>query len=224
MTAEAQERLEAIQEATELGAGLRVAMRDMEIRGAGNILGAEQSGHIAAIGYDLYIRLLSQAVEEIRSGRPVAEQEAITLDLPLTALIPADYVQDMELRLATYRRVAAVTTKIELQDIRTELEDRVGPIPDEVEHLLALIDVRIRCAELGIESIIEREREIVIRPVTTHDIDTRRLARTFGNAIKFTPNSIRIRLPDLELPWQQALNIVLDAVELSQPAELLAAS
>ncbi|HET8524237.1 MAG TPA: transcription-repair coupling factor [Thermomicrobiales bacterium] len=224
MTAEAQERLEAIQEATELGAGLRVAMRDMEIRGAGNILGAEQSGHIAAIGYDLYIRLLSQAVEEIRSGQPVAEQEAITLDLPLTALIPADYVQDMELRLATYRRVAAVATNADLQEIRIELEDRFGPIPDEVEHLLALIDVRIRCAELGIESIIEREREIVIRPVNTHRMETGRLTRTFGNAIKFTPNSIRIRLPDLDLPWQQALNIVLDAVEVSQPAELLAAS
>ncbi|HKG25862.1 MAG TPA: transcription-repair coupling factor, partial [Thermomicrobiales bacterium] len=110
LTAEAQARLEAIQEATELGAGLRVAMRDMEIRGAGNILGAEQSGHIASIGYDLYIRLLSQAVEEVRQGRPMSEPGAINLDLPLTALIPADYVADVELRLNTYRRIAAVET------------------------------------------------------------------------------------------------------------------
>src|SRR3712207_4979345 len=124
LTAEAQERLAAIQEATELGAGLQVAMRDMEIRGAGNILGAEQSGHIAAIGYELYIRLLGQAVEEIRDGRPATESTPVTLDLPLTALIPADYIADTELRLATYRRIAAVSSERELAGARAELEDR----------------------------------------------------------------------------------------------------
>jgi len=216
LSAEAQERLEAIQEATELGAGLRVAMRDMEIRGAGNILGAEQSGHIAAIGYDLYIRLLSQAVEEIRQGRPVAEQGAINLDLPLTALIPADYVADVELRLNTYRRIAAVETNQQLYDLRAELEDRFGPIPDEVEHLFALISVRIRCAELGIDSVVEREREIVIRPVDTRQLDTRRLTRELGRAIRVTPNSIRIRLTELMIPWQSALDSVLDVVEAGE--------
>jgi transcription-repair coupling factor (superfamily II helicase) len=218
LSAEAQERLEAIQEATELGAGLRVAMRDMEIRGAGNILGAEQSGHIAAIGYDLYIRLLSQAVEEIRQGRPVAEQGAINLDLPLTALIPADYVADVELRLNTYRRIAAVETNQQLYDLRAELEDRFGPIPDEVEHLFALISVRIRCAELGIDSVVEREREIVIRPVDNRQLDTRRLTRELGRAIRVTPNSIRIRLTELMIPWQSALDSVLDVVEAGELA------
>ncbi|MGH2561235.1 MAG: transcription-repair coupling factor, partial [Thermomicrobiales bacterium] len=224
LTAEARERLEAIQEATELGAGLRIAMRDMEIRGAGNILGAEQSGHIAAIGYDLYIRLLSQAVDEIKQGKPIAEESAVTLDLPLTALIPSDYVEDMELRLATYRRVAAVTTVRELNDMRHELEDRFGPIPDEVEHLLALIAVRIRCVELGIESVVEREREIVIRPVDTRRMETSRLARRLGKAIRFTPNSVRLRLPELSVPWQQALGEVLEAVELALDTEFSAAS
>jgi transcription-repair coupling factor (superfamily II helicase) len=213
LSEEAQERLEAIQEATELGAGLRVAMRDMEIRGAGNILGAEQSGHIAAIGYDLYIRLLSQAVDEVRQGRPMSEPGAINLDLPLTALIPADYVADVELRLNTYRRIAAVETYQQLFDLRAELEDRFGSVPDEVEHLLALISVRIRCAELGIDSVVEREREIVIRPVDTHQLDTRRLTRELGRAVRFTPNSIRIRLIELQVPWQMALDSVLDVVE-----------
>ena len=218
LSAEAQERLEAIQEATELGAGLRVAMRDMEIRGAGNILGAEQSGHIAAIGYELYIRLLSQAVEEVRSGRLAQEPGAVTLDLPLTALIPADYVPDTELRLATYRRVAAVASMPELAEMRTELEDRFGPIPDEVERLLALIALRLRCQALGIESVVEREREIVIRPVDTSKLDTRRLQRKLGRALRLTPNSIRVRLPDLERPWQEALDEVLDVVEVARPA------
>lgn len=215
LTQEAQARLEAIQDATELGAGLRVAMRDMEIRGAGNILGAEQSGHIAEIGYDLYIRLLSQAVEEVKNGRPIVEAGAITLDLPLTALIPASYVADVELRLATYRRVAAVESRPALEAMRAELEDRFGPIPEEVEHLLALIALRLRCTELGIESMIEREREIVIRPVTTATLDARKLTQKLGRALKLTPNSVRLRLPDLQIPWLDAVDAVLDSIELA---------
>ncbi len=217
LTGEAQARLEAIQEATELGAGLRIAMRDMEIRGAGNILGAEQSGHIAEVGYELYVRLLSQAVEEIKRGRPVEEPGAIQLDLPLTALIPATYITDVELRLATYRRVANVSTRSELEAMRTELEDRFGPIPDEVEHLLALIAVRLRCHDLGINSVVEREREIVIRPVETRLLDARKLALKLGRALKLTPHSVRIRLPELELPWMHALDAVLDAIEATRP-------
>ena len=208
----AQERLEAIQEATELGAGMKVAMRDMEIRGAGNILGAEQSGHIAEIGYELYIRLLGQAVEEIRSGKPITETGPVTLDLPLTALIPADYVVDTELRLALYRQIAAVDSETKLRDMQRELEDRFGPIPEPVEHLLALIAVRLRAAALGIESVVEREREIVIRPVSAGAVE-RELRAKLGNAIKVTPNSVRLRLPDLQMPWRQALDTVLDAVE-----------
>jgi transcription-repair coupling factor (superfamily II helicase) len=215
LTAEAQARLEAIQEATELGAGLRVAMRDMEIRGAGNILGAEQSGHIAEIGYDLYIRLLSQAVEEVKNGRPMTDPAAITLDLPLTALIPAVYVADVELRLATYRRVAAVADRGQLETMRAELADRFGPIPNEVEHLLALIALRLRCTGLGIESMVEREREIVIRPVATGRLETRRLTQLLGRALKITPNSVRLRLPDLKLPWLDAVDAVLDAIEVA---------
>jgi len=217
LSMEAQERLEAIQEATELGAGLQVAMRDMEIRGAGNILGAEQSGHIGAIGYDLYIRLLSQAVEEIRRGEPMADQQSVTLDLPLTALIPEDYVADTELRLATYRRVAGVESLLELNDMRDELVDRFGPLPDEVEHLFALIVLRLRSEELGLESIVEREREIVLRPVDTRRLDRGRLERELGTAVRFTPNSIRIRLVDLRRPWQQALDMVLDTIDRSLP-------
>ncbi|MFM9105615.1 MAG: DEAD/DEAH box helicase, partial [Chloroflexota bacterium] len=194
LSEEAQERLEAIQQATELGAGLKVAMRDLEIRGAGNILGAEQSGHIAAIGYELYIRLLGQAVEEVRRGRPLEDPGPVTLDLPLTALIPADYVPDTELRLATYRRVAAVEDARGLAEVREELEDRFGPVPEEVSRLFALISLRHRATALGIESVVEREREIEIRPVETHCIE-RALRADLRPAVKLTPNSIRLRLP-----------------------------
>ena len=142
LSVEAEARLEAIQEATELGSGMRVALRDMEIRGAGNLLGAEQSGHIAEIGYELYLRLLAQAVEEARNGAPIQEIEAVTMDLPITALIPSDYIQDVELRLATYRAISGIGDENGLKEIRTELVDRFGDIPPEVEHLLALIQLR----------------------------------------------------------------------------------
>jgi transcription-repair coupling factor (superfamily II helicase) len=209
----AQARLDAIQDATELGAGLQVALRDMEIRGAGNVLGAEQSGNIAEVGYDLYIRLLSQAVEEIRRGRPLAEVTPLTLDLPLTALIPADYVADVELRLNTYRRVAAAKSPADVVELEAELVDRFGPIPEEVEHLLALIRVRIRCESIGIQSLIEREREIVMRPVETRFLEGAGLETALGSAIRMTPNSLRIRMPELDMPWEQALDLVISAIE-----------
>jgi transcription-repair coupling factor (superfamily II helicase) len=210
---EAQERLETIQEATELGAGLRVAMRDLEIRGAGNILGSEQSGHIATVGYELYMRLLSQAVEEARSGQPALEQGPITLDLPMTALIPDDYIQDTELRLNTYRQIAGVETLAQVEELSDELLDRFGDFPEEVEHLLALIRLRIRANALGIDSVVEREREIIVRPVITRDLSRERLERAAGDALRVTPNSLRIRLLELKVPWQQALDRVLDEVE-----------
>jgi len=215
---DARERLETIQEATELGAGLRVAMRDLEIRGAGNILGAEQSGHIGAVGYDLYMRLLSQAVTEIRTGAPVEDATPVTLDLPLTALIPEDYIADTELRLATYRRIAAMNSEADIAAMRDELVDRFGDAPEEVERLFALIQLRMRCEALGIESIVERERQMVIRPIATANLDSSRLTRRLGQAVRVLPSSIRIRLLELDIPWQQALDLVVDEIERVHPA------
>lgn len=221
---EALERLQAIQEATELGAGLRVAMRDLEIRGAGNILGAEQSGHIATVGYELYMRLLSQAVDEVRSGQPALEQGPITLDLPMTALIPEDYVADTELRLNLYRQIAAVQSLDDVRLLEDELVDRFGDFPEEVEHVIALIRLRIRSTALGIDSVVEREREIVIRPVATSDLDQDRLSRTLGDALRLTPNSVRIRLLGLAMPWRQALDAILLEIERSNPAAMASAA
>jgi transcription-repair coupling factor (superfamily II helicase) len=213
LSEEAMERLETIQEATELGAGLRVAMRDLEIRGAGNMLGAEQSGHIATVGYELYVRLLGQAIEEVRSGKPALEQGPVTLDLPVTALIPEDYVQDTELRLNLYRQIAAVQTLNEAEDLSDELRDRFGDFPEEVEHLFALITLRIRLLGLGIDSVVERDREIVIRPIDTALVNKQHLARKLGDAIRITPNAIRIRLLGLSMAWQDALDIVIAEAE-----------
>ncbi|MGD9713332.1 MAG: TRCF domain-containing protein, partial [Thermomicrobiales bacterium] len=179
----------------------------------GNILGAEQSGHIAEVGYELYLRLLSQAVEEIKAGTPLEEARAVTLDLPLTALIPASYIQDVELRLNTYRGISAITQPWQIGAMREELTDRFGAVPEEVERLFSLILLRIRCEELGIESVVEREREIVIRPVDTTALKRQSIHARLGPAVKFTPQSVRIRLPDLDIPWGEALTSVIDAIE-----------
>src|SRR4029077_8558030 len=126
LTEEAYERLRTIGEATDLGSGFKIAMRDLEIRGAGNLLGESQSGHIAAVGYDLYCQMVNEAVAEMK-GEPAKEPAEEKLDIPVDAHLPVGYVQKEEARLEAYRRLAAVTTQGEVDDIRAEWEDRYGP-------------------------------------------------------------------------------------------------
>jgi transcription-repair coupling factor (superfamily II helicase) len=152
LTEEAYERLKTIGEATELGSGFKIAMRDLEIRGAGNLLGTGQSGHVAAVGYDLYCQMVSEVVAELK-GEELREPAEIKLDLPLDANLPKDYVAKEELRLEAYRRLAAVTTEGEVDDIRAEWEDRYGPVPDEAAALLEVARLRAECARLGIHEL-----------------------------------------------------------------------
>jgi transcription-repair coupling factor (superfamily II helicase) len=152
LTEEAYERLKTIGEATELGSGFKIAMRDLEIRGAGNLLGTGQSGHVAAVGYDLYCQMVSEVVAELK-GEEVREPAEIKLDLPLDANLPKNYVEKEELRLEAYRRLAAVTTEAEVDDIRAEWEDRYGPIPDEAAALLEVARLRAEAARLGIREL-----------------------------------------------------------------------
>ncbi|HEX6424177.1 MAG TPA: transcription-repair coupling factor [Acidimicrobiales bacterium] len=152
LTEEAYERLKTIGEATELGSGFKIAMRDLEIRGAGNLLGTGQSGHVAAVGYDLYCQMVSEVVAELK-GEEVREPAEIKLDLPLDANLPKDYVAKEELRLEAYRRLATVTSRAEVDDIRAEWEDRYGPVPDEAAALLEVARLRAEAARLDIREI-----------------------------------------------------------------------
>ncbi|MGI8710194.1 MAG: transcription-repair coupling factor [Acidimicrobiales bacterium] len=152
LTEEAYERLKTIGEATELGSGFRIAMRDLEIRGAGTLLGTGQSGHIASVGYDLYVSMVHEAVQELK-GEPVREPAEVKLDLPVDANLSADYVPKEELRLEAYRRLAEVTTAAAVDDIRTEWEDRYGPVPDEAARLLDVGRLRAEAHRLGIREI-----------------------------------------------------------------------
>jgi transcription-repair coupling factor (superfamily II helicase) len=152
LTEEAYERLKTIGEATELGSGFKIAMRDLEIRGAGNLLGTGQSGHVAAVGYDLYCQMVSEVVAELK-GEEVREPAEIKLDLPLDANLPKGYVTKEELRLEAYRRLATVTTEAEVADIRAEWEDRYGPVPDEAAALLEVARLRAEAARLDIREV-----------------------------------------------------------------------
>ncbi|HXH84987.1 MAG TPA: transcription-repair coupling factor [Candidatus Tectomicrobia bacterium] len=149
---QAQRRLRALQELTELGSGFKLALRDLEIRGAGNLLGAQQHGHIAAVGYDLYSKLLAEAVRELR-GEPTATPVDPVVSVAVEGFLPEDYVPEVNQRLAFYKRLAGVTTDADLDDLRAELVDRFGPLPAEAERLLDIIRIRIAARPLGIERI-----------------------------------------------------------------------
>jgi transcription-repair coupling factor (superfamily II helicase) len=152
LTEEAYERLKTIGEATELGSGFRIAMRDLEIRGAGNLLGTGQSGHIAAVGYDLYCQMVTEAVAELK-GEPAREPAEIKLELPFDANLPKDYVEREELRLEAYRRLAGVTTSDEVADIEAEWVDRYGPVPPEARALLEVAQLRAECVRAGVREV-----------------------------------------------------------------------
>jgi transcription-repair coupling factor (superfamily II helicase) len=152
LTEEAYERLKTIGEATELGSGFKIAMRDLEIRGAGTLLGTGQTGHIAAVGYDLYCQMVTEAVADLK-GEPIREPAEIKLDLPLDANLPPDYVAKEELRLEAYRRLATVTRESDVDDIRTEWEDRYGPVPEPARRLLDVARLRTECVRLGIREL-----------------------------------------------------------------------
>ncbi len=224
LSAEAQARLEAIQEATDLGAGFQIALRDLEIRGAGNVLGAEQSGHIAAVGFDLYTRMLATAVEEIKQGRPIEEPESVSVDLPVAAVIPPEYAGDEEMRIELYKRIASAQSFGQLRDLQAELLDRFGPAPESVQTLFELARLRVRASNLGITSIVERDGEIFVKPVLGSRLNQHTLRRELGEGIYVTPNQVRIVSRTLETDTLAAAKFVVASVEESGATVLDAAS
>jgi transcription-repair coupling factor (superfamily II helicase) len=177
----AQRRLQTIFEATELGAGFQIALRDLEIRGAGNLLGAEQSGQIGAVGFDLYVKLLSDAVEGLKAlakGEPPPPstiRPAVVIDVPLSAFIPESYIGDLNLRLSLYQRMAAATEGEAHVDLERELNDRFGPPPAPVRNLLFVVRLRGLAKRAGIASV-QREDGPGGRPILSlRTIDSRDL-------------------------------------------------
>ena len=199
LTEDAHERLKTISEHTGLGSGFRIAMRDLEIRGAGNLLGAEQSGHIAEVGFDLYVKLMASAFDEAK-GLPWQEETEVRIDLPLNAYIPKDYIADENLRLEAYRRIAAAADDDELAEARAELTDRYGsPLPPPVEELFEVGALRRLLVTNGITEAATVAKNLRVRPVELEDSKQIRLKRLLPGA-EWRPATRTLLIPVRALP------------------------
>jgi transcription-repair coupling factor (superfamily II helicase) len=208
LTDEAHVRLEALAEHTDLGAGYQIAMRDLELRGAGDILSTRQTGHVAAIGLHLYTQLLTQAVQQLK-GRtkdeappPVAVSN-ITIDLPLPAYIPADWIEEMALRLQIYRRIGSLTSLEEVNRMREELQDRFGALPPAVEGLLYGIDVKLLAQQANATAVVTVNDIVNIKLPYLAEVNRDKLGAELGEDIRVSRTAIM--LPAYDDDWQLRL-------------------
>jgi transcription-repair coupling factor (superfamily II helicase) len=217
LSEEAYERLKTIGEQTELGSGFKIAMRDLEIRGAGNLLGENQSGHIAAVGYDLYVQMVAEAVAELK-GEPIREPAEVRLELPLDAHLPADYVAKEDLRLEAYRRLAVVTSQAEVDDVAAEWADRYGPPPPPAEALLRVARLRAEAVRTGVREITVAKGVARLSPIELRTSQRVRLQRLVRGAVyKEELQQLVVPVPRTADP-AEALTTLLQALV---PAEAL---
>jgi transcription-repair coupling factor (superfamily II helicase) len=214
LTPQAYKRLRTIFEATELGSGFGIAMKDLEIRGAGNLLGVKQSGHIAALGFDLYCQLLAEAVEELkaRQAGEIRKKEiefTPSISLPLTAHIPEGYVSNLNTRLSLYHKLAKAEHIEEVAEIAQELRDRFGALPQPVENLLYMVKVKVLAMRAKVSSISIQGKQIVIKPQT----DSRRLMATspIDGAVKIGATQIKLDTKLLGDRWTEVLEEILSS-------------
>jgi transcription-repair coupling factor (superfamily II helicase) len=193
LTETAYDRLATIAQHTEMGAGMAVAMKDLEIRGAGNLLGGEQSGHIAGVGFDLYVRLVGEAVADFR-GEGHSEQPDVKVDLPVDANLPVDYLPGERLRLEAYRALASATTDEAVDAVRAELLDRYGPIPPPVENLLAVARFKVLCRSYGLTEVSLQGNNVRFSPLELPESAQLRLQRLFDKAL-YKPTVATVSIP-----------------------------
>ncbi|MDR7464403.1 MAG: transcription-repair coupling factor, partial [Armatimonadota bacterium] len=195
LTPEAEQRLQAMQEFVELGSGLKLAMRDLEIRGAGNLLGPEQHGHISAVGFDLYCRLLDQAIRELR-GEMVDDAPDPVIDIHVDAFIPPDYVADETQRMTLYRRLGAAASLEAAERLAEEIRDRFGDPPAAVAHLLAAVRLRVLARRVGAAAVVREGGQYIIRlrpAAYLSDAVQRRLRVAYGERLQVTPAVLTVR-------------------------------
>jgi transcription-repair coupling factor (superfamily II helicase) len=193
LTPVAEKRLRAIFEATELGAGFRIAMKDLEIRGAGNLLGAEQSGFMNTVGFDLYTKLLAEAIAEMEGKRPeqAAAPISVTLELAVTAYIPDDYINDRALKMSFYQRMANLERPEQAEALATELTDRFGAPPAPVANLLGVTRLKTEAALLGFEGISARDGDVIFKLHRTIVPDRVALYKRFKNDARAQLGEVR---------------------------------
>jgi len=211
----AEKRLKTIFEATELGAGFNIALKDLEIRGAGTLLGQRQSGHISAVGFSLYTRLLAEAVEAQRarlSGKPEKARPSPlpppTIDLPLKAFIPEDYVADVDTRLSLYQKLARVNKPEQIEALAQEFGDRFGALPVEVKNLLYAVRIKILAARAGVESVSTEDGQIVLRLFEGMQFDRGKLEPLLGEGITAGKGQVSIRYKGIK-GWEKVVGDIL---------------
>ena len=188
LTETAHERLATLAQHSDLGGGMAIAMKDLEIRGAGNLLGGEQSGHIADVGFDLYVRLVGEAVADFKGG---AEEELaeVRIELPVDAHLPHDYIPSERLRLEIYKRLAEVRTDADVDEVRVELLDRYGNPPEVVESLLVVARFRARCRQAGVREVTVAGKYVRFAPVDLPESRVVRLQRLHPKSVVKAPVS-----------------------------------
>jgi transcription-repair coupling factor (superfamily II helicase) len=216
LTEIAQERLKTIFEATELGAGMRIAMKDLEIRGAGNLLGSAQSGHIAAVGFDLYTKLLAEQVDLLKarhdgSARMPIERAWPSLDVPLNAFIPPEYVLDDAVRLRLYQRFSAIEDDAQLASLVAELEDRFGSLPEPAQHLVYITSLRMRATDAAVQAVTATHDEIIVKFDRLPALNPDQLARKVGIALKRGSNQLRF-VRGQGIAWMERLHALVSAL------------
>ncbi len=192
LTEASHQRLAAISQFTELGSGMQIALRDLEIRGAGNLLGAEQHGHIATVGFDLYVRLLAEAVEEAKGRTPQPKPE-VKVDLPIDAHLPESWIPKEGLRLEAYRRIAEAPSLEALQDARAELTDRFGPLPPQAESLLTVAALRLEIGPRGVRTVTVTGDRVRMEPFVLAESEQVRVRRLHPGSI-FKPQTYTLIL------------------------------
>jgi transcription-repair coupling factor (superfamily II helicase) len=210
LTAEARARLATLADHTELGAGFAIAMRDLEIRGAGDLLGAEQSGHVAAVGFELYVELLGEAVAEL-AGERRAIARPVRVDARIDAYVPATYVESEALKIDLHRRLALAESEDELRELEAAIEDRYGPLPEPVENLFAIQGAKLKLARAGANYLVFRGGKATVGPLVLGSRELRELRGRLDTAV-YTTASREVSLRDGEFSGAiRLVDAILDA-------------
>jgi len=210
LTSDARKRLAAIQEFSDLGAGFRIAAKDLEIRGSGNILGGEQSGQIAAVGFEMYTRLLEETIREMK-GERIEEEVETSMNLGVDIYIPKNYIGEENLRMTFYKKIASASTDDRLEEIRNELRDRFGALPQNVENLIRFVQVKRFAQHMGVVSIVREGARAVIKLTAQAKVDPNKLLVLIQQDphVKFSPNGV------LTFPLKVQGPEVIDAIEMT---------
>jgi transcription-repair coupling factor (superfamily II helicase) len=198
LTSDAAQRLSALSDYTELGAGFKIAMRDLEIRGAGNLLGDEQSGHVAALGFELYMQMLDEAVAAAEGdGDYEDDWEPVRLDVNVDAYVPSDYIPYEQAKVEVHRRIAASREVADLVLLREELEDRFGEVPDPLRNLIALQQARIKLGQAGARAVTFRNGRLAVTPIELDSVRAKKIRAEIPEALYESGKSqLSVRVPD----------------------------